>query len=172
MSRTPKPQSVRLGGAVAALCAGLALSGCGFDAQTLQPYTPAQGVNTDVQSVKVRNLVIIANQSGRGRVSASLVATGNADALAAVSGTAHKPDGSQATALTVTGGNVSLPTNKLVVLTGDGAPTIGVAASDLRPGLTADLTLQFSSGAQTKLTVPVVSAADPHYAAAAPELAG
>ena len=90
----------------------------------------------------------------------------------AVSGTAHKPDGSQATALTVTGGNVSLPTNKLVVLTGDGAPTIGVAASDLRPGLTADLTLQFSSGAQTKLTVPVVSAADPHYAAAAPELAG
>ena len=172
MTRTPKPQSVRLAAIAVTLGAGLALSGCGFDAQTLQSYTPAQGVNTDVQTVKVRNLVIIANEAGRGRVSASIVSADKADALTSVAGNAHKPDGSEAAALTVTGGSVALPANKLVVLTGDGAPALGVAASGLRPGLTADLTLQFSSGAQAKLTVPVVSHTDPHYAAAAPELAG
>lgn len=41
--------------------------------ETLQSYTPANGVNIDDDFLKVRNLLIIADASGQGRLSASLV---------------------------------------------------------------------------------------------------
>ena len=61
----------------------LVVGACGTDAQTLRPYTPAEGVNVDVgdpsdaQSVvHVRNLLIISKAPGSGVLSASLVTDG------------------------------------------------------------------------------------------------
>ena len=61
------------------MCASLLLTGCGFNMQTLQQYTPAHGVNVDLQAgeanrqLKVRNLLVVADESGKGVLSASIV---------------------------------------------------------------------------------------------------
>ena len=78
---------------------GLALltlvSACGMEAQTMQPYTPAEGVNFNVgptgKSVQVRNLMILSREDGVGYLSASIVAQ-ERDALTAVAGRPFKPD--------------------------------------------------------------------------------
>ena len=46
---------------------------CGFDVQTNQPYTPAEGVNYDVGNppVQVRNLMILSREDGVGFLSAT-----------------------------------------------------------------------------------------------------
>ena len=91
----------------------LLLTGCGFNAQTLQPYTPAEGVNAQVGTVKVRNLVLVSDASGKGYVSASLVSSAN-DTLVKVSGTPTLLNGSAGVPLTVSGGTpVPLSANKL-----------------------------------------------------------
>src|SRR3712207_4267109 len=65
-----------LAGLLAVLGLLLAVGGCGTDAQTLKPYTPAEGVNLDVGNsydlervVHVRNLMIISKQPGSGVLS-------------------------------------------------------------------------------------------------------
>ena len=56
------------------------MAACGFNAQTNQPYTPADGTNADIGTdgvLKIRNLVVISRAEGEGIVSASLI--GNAE---------------------------------------------------------------------------------------------
>lgn len=102
MPRSRLAISRRTVGIAAALGASLVLSGCGFDAQTLQPYTPAQGVNANVtDTLLVRNMLVMATDYGLGQVSASLMSNGEPDALIAISGAANKPDGTPGAALTV-----------------------------------------------------------------------
>ncbi len=149
----------------AALCVPLALTlgGCVAQFQTSQPYTPAEGVNTQVEAMKVRNLMIIANTSGQGVISASLV-SGTGDSLASVAGTAQKADGTPGGALSVTstGLPLALPSNTLLVLTN--APTrIAVSSPDLKPGLLAEVTLTFSKAGPVTMLVPVVSSSEPEY---------
>lgn len=184
MPRTHLTRPLRVAGVAAALGASLVLTGCGFDAQTLQPYTPAQGVNADVlDGPLVRNILVIANAAGKGQLSASLLSA-KGDTLTSVSGTASKPDGSPASTLQVTGAPasggvgaaaafapVALPAGELVVLTSPATPVF-VSSADLKPGLDAKLMLTFSSGAQQTITVPVVDAANPIYASVAPTLQG
>lgn len=171
MSRTSLSLSLRRAGVAAALGASLLLTGCGFDAQTLQTYTPAHGVNVDVNDVKVRNLLVIANNAGQGRLSASLVSNNRADTLASVTGYSTNQDGTKAADLMITGANgIALPANKLVVLTGDGAPRVSVSGATLKPGLNVTLRLTFGSGGVQELRVPVLDAQDPIYRTAAPEL--
>nr|NLI51439.1 hypothetical protein [Propionibacterium sp.] len=170
MSRTRPSRLVRRAGVAAALGASLILTGCGFDAQTLRTYTPAHGVNVDVNDIKVRNLLVIANSAGQGRLSASIVSP-RADTLANVTGYATNQDGSQAAPLTITGATgLPLPPNKLVVLTGEGAPLVSVTSPALKPGLNVTLQLTFGSGGAKELRVPVMDAQDPIYRTAAPEL--
>ena len=88
-----------------------------------------------------------------------------------MTGTAVKPDGTQGSPLTITRVSVPLRPGQLVVLTGEGAPTIQVSGADLKPGLSAILTLTFSSGVTRTITVPVMSAADPIYATVMPRTA-
>lgn len=149
----------------ASLCVplALALTGCGFSAQTLQPYTPAEGVNTSLGQVMVRNVLVIADTTGQGLVSASLVSYGD-DTLTAVAGTPHKVDGSAGSPLvvTATGLPLTLKPNKLVVLT-DAPLRIAVSSPDLKAGLLADLTLTFSKAGQVKLVVPVLSSDEPEF---------
>ncbi len=147
-------------GAAIVLGAALALTGCGMDAQTLQPYTPAQGVNADDGGIKVRNLLVVADGHGNGLLSGALTAT-KADSLVKVSGTALKPNGSDAGALTFTGGPVAVNAS-LAVLSSSATP-FRTNAATLVPGLTARLSLTYASGAQTTLVVPVVSSSNPIY---------
>ncbi|HMR23002.1 MAG TPA: hypothetical protein PKE46_12775 [Micropruina sp.] len=149
----------------ASLCVplALALTGCGMNVQTLQPYTPAEGVNSSTGPVMVRNLLIVADNTGRGVVSASLVTYGD-DTLTAVAGVPQKSDGTPGSPLvvTTTGLPVQLSSNTLVVLTN--APVrIAVTSPDLKPGLLADVTLTFTKGGPVKLVAPVVSASEPEY---------
>ena len=76
----------------------LATGACGTDAQTLRPYTPADGINLDVGNpsdattvVHVRNLLIISRAPGQGVLSATLMTYGR-DELTGVTGTAIKVD--------------------------------------------------------------------------------
>ncbi len=154
---------------IAGVSAALLLTGCGFDAQTLQQYTPAHGVNVDVtagennRQLKVRNLLIVSDDKGQGIVSASIVSP-VADSLVAVSGAPLKDDGTLGSALTATtAGEITLKPDQLVVLTTP-EPAVRVSSPDLRPGLTADVTLTFASGRTAQAIVPVMSYEDAIYA--------
>lgn len=141
----------------------LALTGCGMNVQTLQPYTPAEGVNSSTGPVMVRNLLIVADNTGRGVVSASLVTYGD-DTLTAVAGVPQKPDGAPGSPLVVTstGLPAQLSSNTLVVLTNDPL-RIAVTSPDLKPGLLADVTLTFAKAGPVKLVAPVLSASEPEF---------
>lgn len=159
-SSTPRRRGARV--LIAAMGTALLLSGCGFGAQTLQPYTPAEGVNAQVGDVKVRNLVVISDDSGEGYVSASLVSPTN-DTLVKVSGHPILLDGTPGTPLTVQGGTpVALTANRLAVLT-EPTATLRVTSPDLQPGLIASVTLEFASGAHDAIQAPVLSPEDPVY---------
>lgn len=153
---------------VAGVGASVLLTGCGFGMQTLQPYTPAQGVNVDVKAdannrqLKVRNLLVVADDDGAGVLSASIVSP-VADRLVRVEGAAHKSDNSVGAPLAVSGSPVALEANRLAVLT-DPRPAFTVTSPDLKPGLTVDLKLTFASGLEASAIAPVMSAEDPIYA--------
>ncbi|WP_344801948.1 hypothetical protein [Microlunatus ginsengisoli] len=146
---------------------GLVLSACGFNAQTNLPYTPADGVNLDVGSVHVRNLMILSRTDGEGFLSASM-SSPDQDALVGASGTVIKPDGSNGGELTFTFPKpVALANGTAVVLT-DSPAFVTVKGEGLTPGNTVDLTLEFSSAGQSTLQVPVVDANHPAYVTVSP----
>lgn len=158
---------------LAALGLVLVVGACGRDAQTLRPYTPAEGVNVDVGDpadensvVSVRNLLIISKTPGSGVLSASMVTDGR-DQLTGVTGNAIKADGSQGGPLTVTLTNsVSFANQAQIVLT-DQAP-IAVTGPDLAPGLTANLTLTFANAGDVTVIAPVADGNEPQYASISP----
>jgi hypothetical protein len=141
----------------AVLLTGMLTSGCGFDAQTLQPYTQAMGVNADVgedRSVKVRNLLIVSREAGEGFVSASILAT-KPDALTGVSGTVFQDADAPGAPLT---SNLRQPLvltpAELVVLTE--RPVIRVTSPLLTPGAAlVELEMRFSQAGTLKILVPV-----------------
>jgi hypothetical protein len=166
----------RTPGVVVALVVTLGLllvAGCGMNAQTSKPYTPAEGINVDVGDpaqnnlvVHVRNLLIIAKAPGQGVLSASLV-TNNRDSLTKVSGNPIKLDGSDGAPFTVTMPNaVTIANGAEVVLTG--MPLIVLSSPDLVPGLSATITLQFENAGQTTLKVPIEDGNQPQYASISP----
>jgi len=133
------------------------VAACGFNAQTNQPYTPADGTNADIGTdgaLKIRNLVIISRGAGEGIVSASLI--GNAeDQLTGVTVAPIKTDGADASpAAAVLPGPLRLGNGSLTVLT-DG-PLITVRAPELMAGLDALVTLQFAKAGSVPLRAPVV----------------
>jgi hypothetical protein len=151
----------------------LGLGACGTDAQTLKPYTPAEGVNLDVgnptdyeEVVHVRKLLIISREPGSGILSASIVTDGR-DQLTEVSGFAIKSDGTQGAPLTVKLTNtVSIANRAQVVLTDS---PISVESADLVPGLTASITLTFANAGEATVIAPVVDGKAGHYASISPE---
>jgi hypothetical protein len=158
---------------LAALGLMLVVGACGTDAQTLRPYTPAEGVNVDVGDpadaqnvVHVRNLLIISKAPGSGILSASLVTDGR-DELTGVTGYAIKSDGSEGAPLKVTLSNtVSIANRAQIVLT-DQTP-IEVTSADLAAGNTASLTLTFANAGAVTVVVPVVDGTEPQYASISP----
>ena len=154
---------VRAALAAAALVAVLPATACGTGAQTLRPYTPAEGVNFDVGDqtqpdsvIHVRNLLVISRSPGEGIISASLVTSGR-DTLTAVSGVPYKADATQGTPFTATmSGSVQLADSSQVVLT-TLDPLITVSGADgLAAGLDADVTLQFAKAGSVTTRTTVV----------------
>lgn len=64
--------------------------------------------------------------------------------------------------------NVDLPAGRMVVLTGPGVAPIAVSGGDLKPGLTAELSLTFANGSSRTIQVPVADAADPIFSSVTP----
>jgi len=144
--------------AVLVAAASLGLSGCSF--ATLQTYTPAVGVNVDAPTVKIRNLLIIADGSGQGMLSGALVGSA-ADTLTGITGFPVKIDATEGEALTFGAVSVPVVAERLSKL--DEAK-ITVSSPDLRAGLTAHLVLTFTNIGDVAVTVPVVSSENPDFA--------
>jgi hypothetical protein len=166
----------RLRSAAAALVAlGLLLvtAACGNDAQTLQPYTPAEGINVDVgdpanfrQVVHVRNLLIISRAEGQGVLSATIV-TDDRDELTALTGVPIKADGSEGAPFTATlSQTVSFGNGAQIVLTD--RPLITVTSPDLLPGQSSRVTMQFENAGEVTVLVPIVDGNEPQYATISP----
>ena len=161
--RPARPGRVRAALAAAALVAVLPAAACGTNAQTLRPYTPAEGVNFDVGDlavpdsvIHVRNLLVISRGPGQGIISASLVTSGR-DSLTGVSGVPYKADSSKGTPFTATmSAPVPLESDAQVVLT-TLDPLITVSgASGLAAGLDADVTLTFGKAGSVTTRTTVV----------------
>ena len=163
--RSARTGRVRTALAVAAVAAVLPAAACGTSAQTLRPYTPAEGVNFDVGDatgpnrdavVHVRNLLIISRAPGEGIVSGTFVTSGR-DTLTSVSGVPFRADGSKGTAFTADlAGPVLLTNNAQVVLTNQ-EPFVTISGADgLQAGLDAEITVQFNQlGSYTTRTTVV-----------------
>ena len=156
------PDTARLGRAIAAgalaLTAMVGVTGCQF--QTLQEYTPADGVNVAVGDVMVRNIVIVVTGSGEGVLLGTLV-THQADTLQTVKGVALLPNGDPGAALQVTStSEVSVKPTEPLVLLDEG---IRISSSDLRAGLTARVELTFAKAGTVTTVVPVLDKESPEY---------
>ena len=159
----------RLGRSLA-LCLVLLLGvgACGFDAQTMRPYTPADGANVDAgpgNTVKIRNLLILSRAKGQGFLSASIAA--DQDALVKVGGATIKPDGSEGTPLQATiSAPIPLDNGELVVLTQ--RPLITITSPDLQAGLTAKVVLTFKRAGDVTVLVPVIDGNQEEYRTISP----
>jgi hypothetical protein len=162
--------TVRMLAALLMVLATSVATACGFEQQTLRPYTPAEGVNFDVggdRGVKVRNLMILSREEGEGFLSATMVA-GDRNQLSGISGKAIKSDGTDGAPLAATiPSSITLESGVPVILT-DGPP-ITVTSADLQAGLLAEVTLQFSPAGSATVQVPVVDANEGPYASISPQ---
>ena len=171
-ARTPRTRAVL---AAAALAVVLPATACGFDAQTLKPYTPAEGVNFDVGDVNdpnvvvhVRNLLVISRSPGEGIVSATMVTQGR-DTLTAVTGAPYLLDGSKGQSYTAElPGPVLLSANRQVVLTNE-QPFLTISgATGLQAGLDTEITVQFGKAGSYTTRTTVVDGNLPPYTGITP----
>lgn len=173
-----KPKSPRIlaAAAVAALVVGL--SSCGAP-QTLQPYTPAEGVNVDVPRqgapadsneipLKVRNLLIIAEPgTNTGIISGAILAPSDRpDRLISIEGRTFNAQNEPVGPIQPIQADVELPAGTMVVLT-EGSP-LEVTAPELGPGLIAELKLTFANSQEQLLLVPIIDGNKPDYATVTP----
>jgi len=70
-----------LAGAAATLSIALAACGASFNAQTSQPYQAAEGTNADSGSIHVRNMLVLADEDGKGELHSAIVNDGTDDTL-------------------------------------------------------------------------------------------
>ena len=66
---------------IAIVALSLSVSGCSFtgNVSSLQPYTPSDGQQVDLESVKARNFMYLVGKSGRGFLVGSLVSASTDD---------------------------------------------------------------------------------------------
>ena len=148
------------------------LAACGFGAQTLRPYTQAEGVNFDVGDpsdltsvVHVRNLLLISKTPGEAVVSGA-VSTNGRDQLTGLTGTPIKADGTDGAPFSATLTNtVSIANGTQVLLTDT---PITVRSPDIQAGLTANVTVTFSNVGEYTAAVTIVDGNQPEYASITP----
>lgn len=145
--------------AVSAL--GISLSGCssGFDAQTIQPYQPADGVSNRESSVYAINTLIVTDGQGNGTVVTALINQGDEpDALVSV--TATGPDGEEIPVAPLPRDGIVLPSEQ-IVQTAD-AGNVQLSADSLRPGRIVTLSLEFAAAAPVEVEAPVLEQEGPY----------
>ena len=164
MSQDRRPTG-RAGGRAARTAAALLLSlglaggaaGCGFDAQLLKAYHPADGPNIDVGedgSLKVRNLQVVSRTEGEGFISATIVST----ATDRLTGLTVAPQTLQGVAGPAVQAELPAPIEiggPILVLT-DKQPLITVSAPELLAGSSASIVMSFEKAGQVSLNAPVV----------------
>lgn len=138
------------------LVLGLGLGGCA-NYETLEPYQPASGVQTDVPSdgtgVKVRNLMV-RSAGDKMELAGSLVSTQADDTLRSLTGVALKQDNSPAGELTLDLPETKIPAGEAVNLADEHIAVTG----DVKAGGMTQMTLDFAKAGKVTLLVPVVSA--------------
>lgn len=139
---------------LAGLVAGL-LAGCGrgFDAQTRQPYQPADGANVASGEFLVRNLLVLVDDTGTGTLYGTFVNRGPAaDTLRAI--TVRPSGGPNAGAALSAGGlPLPLPVGSPVKLESGSQVRLG----NVEPGFSVTLTLTFARCAPITTWVPALS---------------
>lgn len=160
----------RLRRTAAALACALTLAGaagCAVKPETIRTYTPAHGVNATQGDLKVRNLVVATDGSGSGTLYGTLV-SGADDQLTGITGAALAQNGTETGKLAASGVTTTqLPAGRAATLGAEKPTTL--TGDGLRPGLTARVTLSFAKAGQVTLDAPVMDAAHPDYATAAPQ---
>lgn len=171
VTQKPRTRHLRRSAVAVVMSAGLAmgLASCGFNAQTLQPYTPAEGVNanigenpdTSMPLVKVRNLMVISKTDGEGFVSGQLTSD-EGDTLTGMTAVALGADASPSGDLTVDfPGDVEVKPHEAVQLSD--TVHIKVTGDELVSGFTAEITLTFEKAGETKVIVPLVDGNKPDF---------
>ncbi|MGH8869037.1 MAG: hypothetical protein ACRDYU_13710 [Actinomycetes bacterium] len=162
----PGHRTVVTAALLAALVPGAAGCAAGFEAQTVEPYTPGDGVNADVNRIKVRSATLVASEPGgpASLVVALVNESGRRDVLTRI-----RVVGSPDTA-TIEGDRVALPPGELVVLgTGEG-PTVTVEGPNRKvaPGNFVPVRFTFRN-AGSVTTDLLVQKPEGDYATVAPE---
>ncbi|ROR92501.1 hypothetical protein [Nocardioides aurantiacus] len=143
------PKNVRRRLAAASLVLLLpGLGACGFGAQTNKVYQPAVGSNARGESVDVLGAVVVSEDEGSGTFVASLVNTSldQDDELTGITGEDVQVQLSE---------KVELRSDDILNLADAGA--VAVEGEGIRAGAYTRLTLEFASGQQTEINVPVVA---------------
>ncbi|MDN5797312.1 MAG: hypothetical protein L0H79_16365 [Intrasporangium sp.] len=161
MKRRLLPQTpVRrvLAALVAATTVTLGTAGCMVfsPVQTDVPYAPADGIQTNLGSVAIRDLVLVTNGSGEAMVSGGLV---NQSAQAVTLQFAPQLEGGS-----TSGTEIQLQPSERVNLAEQGLQLTGVAA---KPGRVIPVQVTSSTAGTTLLNVPVM-AAEGYYATVTP----
>lgn len=147
----------RLLPAVVSIALLVALTGCaaGFDAQTNQPYQPAQGVTVRSSEVYAVNTLVVTDGNGNGTVVTSLInQRSEPDKLVAL--TAKDTAGGGAKVSPLPKGGIELATQQAVQTATDGA--LRISSDTLHAGGLVTLSFEFESAAPVKVEVPVVAA--------------
>ena len=125
------------------------LTGCGFDAATERPYTPAAGANDVSGVVDVLGAVVVSSAAGSGTFVATLA---NNDQQQ--SQTFSALAGGTGTELTVPEFDpIEIPRGGMVNLADDGGVPV---TGDFGAGNFVSLTISFDSGERVAMQVPVV----------------
>ncbi len=175
----PIPVTVRtvLGGAAAVVLAISVTAGCGAgsNAQTNQPYQPAEGANGQAGPIAARNFLVIADDEGKGVLHGVLVNTGDSDdrlASIRVEDTTVKIAGSSAQPLpagaALTLGGTQLPNATGTPETANPSETPNpdtpggsvvkpVRVTGAKPGRVVKMTISFGSAGPITVQVPVIT---------------
>ncbi len=155
-----QPHRRRIGASLAALVlvTGLA-SGC-TAGDWRYDIPPAAGVVEDAGPVKARNIMVLADDEGRGLLLGSLF-TNKPVSLEGVAVAGEQMDGSYAEPVAVAmTGEIGIQE----ALRFGGQDSI-IEGAKLEAGMLAAVQLQFSDGTSMTVETPVVSSEDPAYAA-------
>jgi hypothetical protein len=144
--------------AVSALA--LTLTGCGsIRTQTQQWYTPADGASAEAGDIALRNVVVVADESGEeSAVLATFANRGEEDQLLEVRV-------GDATA-TPTGGDLTIPADGYATL-GPGETEVEVEGADAVPGTFVEVEFRFERAPRTTVDA-LVQAAEGEYENALP----
>ena len=145
--------------AIAALFAGslaLGTSACSFS--TLDPNTPAAGVDASADGIQVMNVVVV-DSGTQGKLIASVLSAQD-DTLVSVSGNPVKIDGSQGQPFPTVQVNRGLTAGQLANLDNAG---ITLSSPDLATAETVQVTFTFAQGGDITVQAPVTSSSNPDY---------